>query len=273
MSDGDKWDKLGYPALNRTIDIILEAQAARYRDLFDRVNQAPLARYERLAELVEAQAVPYRRLAERIEEIHAAPLRRLSEQIEEIHAAPFRRLSEQIEGIHAEPLRRISERIEEVQAAPLRRLTKQVESLQSASFQRLAEQLQEVAVGAGVVGIPAVSWIIESAVAASSVDVFIGDIELIDLLNESGLAPPAEIEPVELSVWFRGVLAGLVRFGGPILLLQVLLIMWFLAAEVGPDTRTRFVELVAIVSLALVLAPEFRKVADKVEPAREDEDS
>jgi hypothetical protein len=88
---------------------------------------------------------------------------------------------------------------------------------------------------------------------------------LVEKATAGTLAPGTDVV-----VWTREVCQGLVAYGGPVLLFEVVVIVWFLAAQVSPDARQQVSELAGIFALALALAPGFKTAAERFSSRKND---
>src|SRR5687767_7459084 len=83
-----------------------------------------------------------------------------------------------------------------------------------------------------------------------------------------GFVPAADV--TDVTHFLQNVFQGVVAYGGPILLLQVILIIWLVGGQLNVDVRQQISELAGLIALALALAPEFRKLSKRM--GRKDED-
>jgi hypothetical protein len=83
-----------------------------------------------------------------------------------------------------------------------------------------------------------------------------------DVLGTDG-ADAAEVLGVDIRACAKTLAIDLIPIIGPVAALQVLVIAWRIAADVGPEVRTQLIEFLTIVALVVAVSPSFAKLRDR----------
>ncbi|MDT0351621.1 hypothetical protein [Pseudonocardia charpentierae] len=219
-------------------------------------------------QLREMDSAPFAGLAKQLQDMQTGPLTGLAKQLNGMQAAPFAGLAKQLQDMQTAPLAELAKQLHEMDTAPFARLVTELQETQTSNFTEFAGQLRGHSTQLSTLQMPTSDKLVDDVVLPSDVLDLIDRIEPEELLREAELVEASDGEDVDLTQWFRGVLTGVLLYGGPLLVLEVLVISWAIAAEINAESRTKFVELASLVALAIAVAPAFGAMARKVDPGK-----
>jgi hypothetical protein len=170
------------------------------------------------------------------------------------------------------PIAGLSEQLRNMQTSPIAGLSEQLRNMQVAPLAGMVDQLRDMSQKSTAFRTLSVQTLIREFEVAPDITTFVVEFDAENLLTNADIALPQDVSRTDIVDWFRSVMAGLLLYGGPILVLQVLIITWAILGDISPDARTRFAEFATLVGLAVATAPAFAGTKKKLTPPPKDTD-
>lgn len=247
-----------------------ESVPPQIRALLDHLSQIPMRQHLELDNYIrDMYQAPYVNVISQFNAMRMAPIMKVADQYRDMQTASVSRLTRLYQEMRSAPFQGLAAQIQQMNVSPYVELAQQLRVLQVVPYADVVKQLRAIGEPrSGLYG-KAVDAILRNFESSSSVDEIIETFQPERFLESAGLQAPFDTDGAQLAEWFREMLSDLVVYGGPILVMQVLIILWAMADDLSPEVRTKFVELATLLALAISLAPAFRALGRRIAPPKD----